>query len=315
MKRICIYLLLLFSTPLFAQVNLVPNPSFEDMIGGCPYDPGEVYKCAGWSTFGHTPDYFNSCSADTIVNVPVNFLGYQNAASGNAYCGFYNFIITQPFREYVGSQLLQSLIIGQEYFVSFKVSLADKVNYRCASNKVGVRFSTVAFDTLNLPPLNNYAQVYTDSLISDTATWILIKGSFIADSNYTYIIIGNFFTDANTLNNCNTTTSQASYMYVDDVCVSTDSNTCYIATGFSTPQIKNNFSIFPNPFQDYIDLKTNIEEYELSIFSSIGRVVFQQQIKSKNMHLQPTGLSSGIYMLRAKTSYRIYSTKIIRLEY
>lgn len=314
MKKICIYPLLLLSTSLFGQVNLVPNPSFEDTLGGCPYFPGEVYKCAGWSTFGHTPDYFNSCSADTIVSVPVNVLGYQNAATGNAYCGFHNYLITQPFREYVGSQLLQTLIIGQEYFVSLKVSLADKVNYRCASNKVGVRFSTVAFDTLNLPPLNNYAQVYTDSLISDTATWTLIKGSFIADSNYAYIIIGNFFTDANTLNNCNLITSQASYMYVDDVCVSTDSNNCYTATGFTTPQIKNDFSVFPNPFQDYIDLKTSIDEYELSIISSIGLVVFQKKIKSENMQIQLVGLSSGIYMLRAKTKYGIYSTKIIRSE-
>jgi len=44
-----------------AQLNLVPNPSFEDTVN-CPYFISEILSCANWLNFGNTPDYFNACS-------------------------------------------------------------------------------------------------------------------------------------------------------------------------------------------------------------------------------------------------------------
>ena len=56
--------------------NMVPNPSFENHTV-CPASYGELYKCENWSSFGYSPDYFNACSPDTIVNVPQNEFGFQ----------------------------------------------------------------------------------------------------------------------------------------------------------------------------------------------------------------------------------------------
>src|ERR1700722_4176269 len=76
--------LLFCATRLRAQ-NLVPNPSFEDTVS-CPTSVDEVYRAVAWSSFGETPDYFNSCGIDE-VGVPKNELGYRSAATGHAYCG------------------------------------------------------------------------------------------------------------------------------------------------------------------------------------------------------------------------------------
>jgi OOP family OmpA-OmpF porin len=84
-KRILFYLI--FFSPAFAvaQINLVPNPSFE-IYNTCPNSGGQITYATGWftATLG-SPDYFNSCSAG--YGVPSNGFGYSNAQDGNAYAG------------------------------------------------------------------------------------------------------------------------------------------------------------------------------------------------------------------------------------
>src|SRR6186713_2945646 len=130
--------------------NLVPNPDFENHFS-CPVQTGELYRCEDWTSYGFTPDYFNSCSPDTVVNVPKNNFGYQIAASGNAYAGFINESGgPAPPREYLGVALTQPLIAGQKYFASLKVSFSG---VGCASTKIGIRMSTVPYDSTTIQAL------------------------------------------------------------------------------------------------------------------------------------------------------------------
>jgi gliding motility-associated-like protein len=200
--------------------NLVKNPSFEDYTS-CPYTYyARVHDATGWSEFRESPDYANSC-AGSIPYTPGG--NYQIPLTGNAYCAFIAYGVYQNgnYREHICGTLCQTLTIGQKYFVSINVTLGENSDGPC--NKIGVRLSTVASaDPSIFGPLPNSAHVYTNSMISDSVNWVKIKGSFIADSAYNYIVIGNFFDEANT------TKSGTGAMYLlDDVCVSPDSLTCY----------------------------------------------------------------------------------------
>jgi len=111
--------------------------------------------------------------------------------------------------------------------VRIKVSSANKIGQRCATNKTGVLFSTVPYSYSNPPPRNNFAHIYTDSIITDTAGWTTISGTFVADSAYEYIIIGNFFDNSHTDTLLfDSLTFCVPYYYIDDVCVAIDSNNC-----------------------------------------------------------------------------------------
>ncbi|MBK5285725.1 MAG: hypothetical protein JJE25_10010, partial [Bacteroidia bacterium] len=121
------YLLLFFfllSQFCFAQ-NLVPNSSFEDTVS-CP--SALIDNAVGWSSYRGSPDYFNSCNNQSLSSygAPSNYWGFQFARTGNAYVGLSTYTsLTSTWREYIGIQLSQSLIIGQQYFVSFFVSWGD----------------------------------------------------------------------------------------------------------------------------------------------------------------------------------------------
>src|SRR5262249_45922638 len=140
-----------------------------------------------------------------------------------------------------------------------------------AINNLGVLFSTrpycVVYDDtfLNIcvlnddAPLTNFAHVYSTQIIDDTVKWKTIEGSFIADSAYEYIIVGNVYDFAHTSYRAfRIDPNHFPYYYVDDVCVSEDSFTCV--------NIKNQFIDF---LADSVNIKVG-ECIDFSFLSSIN---------------------------------------------
>jgi hypothetical protein len=286
--------------------NLVPNPSFED-TNSCPTAFNELFNATGWSSFAGSPDFFHVCNT-TDVGVPINFGGVQMAASGNAYAGFVTYAplpANQNIREFIASQFVSPLIIGTKYFISYKVSLGfnNSSEINCASNKIGVNFTTVSYDQVTPHPLTNNAKFYSTSIISDTVNWNRLTGSFIADSAYNYVVLGNFFEDnyTDTLI-LNTSISCLSYYYIDDVCISTDSayTINYIYTGIHHEKLEDNFNIYPNPNNGNFALNYNFGEIgkgKFNVYNSIGQLIYQSKLTQNNGSTNfGLNLASGIYI-------------------
>jgi hypothetical protein len=120
-----------------AQINLVPNGSFEDTVS-CPTSANQIDKAVGWHASGGSPDYFNECDfVSGTTAIPSNFTGYQYAFDGGAYAGFIannNSAINS--REYITCHLISPLTIGVTYFVSFELSLSGNLVFTLACNKM-----------------------------------------------------------------------------------------------------------------------------------------------------------------------------------
>jgi len=111
-----------------AQVNLVPNPSFE-IYTSCPTSANQLAFANQWqnpTTWG-TPDYYNGCSATFGVPSYCNCSSiYQNPLTGNAYTGIYCYDkISINAREYLQVELNDSLHLGHCYIVSFYTNLSN----------------------------------------------------------------------------------------------------------------------------------------------------------------------------------------------
>jgi len=235
--------------------------------------------------------------------VPCNTDGCQQAATGNAYCGMGHTFMVNPtgIREYIGSELLSSLVVGQKYYISMKVCFAGHANIiRTASNKIGVKFSTVKYSLSNPAPTDNTASFYSDSIITDTVNWTLIKGSFVADSNYTKIIIGNFFDNAHTDTiNVYGTPGVSTYL-IDDICVSTDSLTCYSTVGINEIRNEEELILFPNPFSNKMNITVKRNEFvEVSLYDVTSRKIFNQSF-TNSVAINTEQLAKGIYLYEVR---------------
>jgi hypothetical protein len=318
MKKILFsFQLILFSVVLLAQQNLVPNPSFEE-YSICPEWPDHAFRAIGWSAYNDSPDYFNRCTpiyTPLSVSVPYNFVGKQEPASGDAYMGIITFSGDET-REHLGAKLNSPLIKGTKYFVSFKTCSAfgGDWNIFSASNKIGVKFSTISHTLSEPSPINNFAHAYTNNIIKDTLNWTTVFGSFIADSAYQFIMLGNFFDNDNT-DTIRFIPSNGHYAYyfLDDVCVSTDST---FVANFGNVGISKNeksfFNIYPNPIRKEFFISGAEEIEKIELVNNHGKKVYVEKI----IHLNPNkinlpSLPDGFYILQIKTKHKTVIQKII----
>lgn len=318
------FLFCMFSNSIsIAQTNLVPNPSFED-TAYCVTGSGEMPAALGWDSYLDSPDYFNPCTSDPFVSVPNNWGGYQQPATGNAYSalGTYSSYFGQvDGREFMGRNLSSSLTIGTKYYVSFKVclSISDTIFANCATNNLGASFSTIPYHWVTNPaPITNNPKVFSTTIITDTLGWTMITGSFIADSAYQYIMLGNFFNDVNTdtlIVNGSFSANCFAYYYIDDVCVSTDSLGCNLSVGISeTLTDKLSCSIYPNPVSDYIHISNLNDTYDLTIQNALGQILFEEKnITSSNKRVDANQFDTGLLLINIKTSTKKIYYKFIKI--
>jgi hypothetical protein len=300
---------------LAAGQNLVPNPSFEDTLR-CPINYSDILEaCEHWMVFKESPDYIHTCNpqlAEGLTN------GKQ-AHTGNAYSCFLTFGITTPnfLREQIGVELSQPLTIGQKYFVTYYTSVGyTPIQCNIATNNVGVLFTSHPYYDLWLErPNQNYSHVNTTEIITEIDGWVRVSGSFVADSAYTHMIMGNFYDDAytDTLNLPFTVAQQRAYYCVDDICVSTDSLYAHNWVGLpSSLKPETSLRVFPNPAGDFVKWTASEPLKQVLLFDMRGTLVMTVNGQGKKEELLDVrDLNSGMYMLQFVFDNKLMHRKII----
>jgi len=323
-----------FFLPLFAfsQGNLVPNFSFE-IYDTCPDAQDQIERATGWqkaSAANTTPDYYNSCASSGFWSVPNGGNVYQHEFRN---CSAYAGIVTldnsvSPYREHIIISLTSTLIVGQKYYISFITVMGEVLignNYfGFPSNNIGLKLSTILYSKNNPVPIDNFSHLRAINIINDSINWTRVSGSFIADSAYNYIIVGNFYDNFNTDSlhfTCSTCLNHLSYYVIDDICLSTDSLLCNGAIS-SLPcltSINENSNkemiIFPNPVKDYLNLLYK-QEKSLSIylFNLLGEMILESNLIKNKSTLSLESLTSGIYIVKIFEGDELkLTTKILKL--
>lgn len=317
--NIIVLLLLIFGFNSYtkAQINLVPNPSFEDTLY-CPVTLADLSATTFWNapTQG-SPDYFNACSSNTNINVPNNAYGNQPAKSGNSYVGVsvYESQNINSYREYIQVQLKQQLLNGKKYFISFYVSLSDYNDY--GIKELGASFSTGQIvnntmdSTLSIIPLVQFS----DYVITDKNNWTKINGSFIANGTENFLIIGNFNKNAvTTATQVSNNNISYAYYYIDDVCLSDDSTVCDNPIGITEYSNDNIFAIYPNPTNDLINIKSKTQTpFNLSIYNSIGELIHSEEsISLDHYKINISNQNAGLILINIQGKDKNYIYKLLK---
>jgi hypothetical protein len=219
----CVGLFLFLKSP--AQINLVPNPSFEDLTE-CPTSGSQLGYSISWfqpytNSNGlqqSSTDLYSSCCSGFcgLIN---NVKGSQLPRTGNSYAGISLYIGSATYREYIEAKLNDSLIDNKSYCIKFYVSLADKCKY--ATSNFGVYFSNDSCLHI-IPPdtaIPYSAQVLNSSsnIIVDKNNWIPIELAYTAQGGENFITVGGF--NPNNVIAIGSGTINQAYYYIDDVSV------------------------------------------------------------------------------------------------
>lgn len=239
---IACFIALVYTGTLRAQSdsNLVYNPSFEE-YRRCPQkiDALGVMREADawWQPTGGSSDYFNVCGGREC-SVPRNKMGFQNAHSGEDYCGIY--CSQELYREYLQTELITPLVANKRYRVSLWVSLAEKSPHAVATlgvlltrERVEDSARGILMERENSSLENNGNQSIatyfapqvtnpSDEVLNNSKEWTEIRGEFVAKGGERFLTIGNFlpFNKSNVVpTEGSNTPLPGAYYYIDDVSV------------------------------------------------------------------------------------------------
>lgn len=237
-KLLLIILLLPFNV--WAQINLVPNPSFEDTVSCPDYNSyashlspgGNMFDVKNWYGVNmFSPDYYNECTSYFTFSIPNNSAGYQQARTGSAYCGLISYVYSPlqdiSVREYIHVKLDEENELKRDsfYHVGFYFSASDF--FSRITPDIGMQFSSAPLDSTDtiISFIPDYTVIDTTCIDSvNTDDWILVEGIYKANGGENYLTIGNFRDNNESIstmliNNNSSGAMDKTYLLIDDVFV------------------------------------------------------------------------------------------------
>ncbi len=342
-----IIFLLVLSIQLKAQINLVPNYSFEEK-DSCPtfhyeltptckewFDPVSkmfipppppfqpIYGLMGSGT------YFHKCGGPQ-VGVPNSLSGNQYPLTGDAYAGFVvvtqdsALLIINQLHDYIEVELIESLNRNTKYYAEFYYSLAELYsngtpNY-FLNNLKFVELGMLFTDTLvrrasgiTMPqPQNICATAQVSQMMGpqiDTVNWIKVSGSFTAKGGEKFLTIGSFI-DLDTLIG-----DVFTYIFIDDVKVWQVEDTLQ-------SDVNKYLKVYPIPtFTDkaitFEYVNGDLQGYDLLIYNSLGQRVFKYHFESSisKQRFPFINLATGVYYYSLRhNDNKNFSGKLIILK-
>jgi len=206
--------------------NLVPNGSFES-YKSLPDDDGELHLLNFWNNLNRdtsktlefgTPDFFH-VKGNGKSKLPLTHMGTIFPRDGEGLVGLIAYHGNEPdFREYLSVPLVRPLQVGGRYKLSFSFSNAFLKPY----GKFGASGLALAL-TIDEPVQNSNetisanAQLRSDSILY-SEPWKVMEQVIVADNEFAFLTIGNFFNDDQTkLGIKNFDGYDFAYYFIDDV--------------------------------------------------------------------------------------------------
>ncbi len=176
--------------------NLVPNPDFEERTF-TTFDSLKYWtKCIK----SDSPDYFSN---DATTNIFEKYIGGINPYSGSSYVGIFvyrnNYRKNKEIREYIQIRLTEKLKKDTIYYAELLISPDIESNVAC--NSLGMYFSATKIKKERTSEMYKFIPQISNpenKFITNKNKWEKISGTFKAEGNEQYLIIGNFNSDQNT---------------------------------------------------------------------------------------------------------------------
>ena len=305
-KQLCLFAFLFTCRFCMAQ-NLVPNADFEQYTV-CPNNISQLNYAGPWFNpdfalggGNGTPDYFNACDVGWFADVPYNDFGYQPAYTDSGYAGMFIWE-GDGFnaREYIEVPLTSTLAANVTYHFEMHVNLANTCQYTTAS--IGAYFSdTLIIGTFNAQLLPFTAQIDNPMTnVFDTLNWTLVSGDYVAHGGENYLLIGNFNHDFSfNITSVNTAGLNYIYCYVDGVSVIST------ATGLDAISGNSSVNVYPNPFNDRVEIKNENSGLSEVILYDIKSGILLKQPFTNTTTLNTDQLASGIYFYEVKCGNQV----------
>lgn len=275
-----------------AQVNLVPNGSFEE-LDTCPpifnCGGGNIFYATGWfNPTSCTPDLRHTCGYPGGCFIEP---GFPYDGEGVAAMGVFS--VDGDYREYVSIGLLEPLTADSAYQFSIQIRLA----YPELLSHVGSYGAYFSTDTVsdyigNCPFLDIEPQLQRnpDSLIEGSDEWVLWQDTLIASGNEKILTLGNFLNDSETAHFQHGSKATSAF-YIDDVVLIPIT----IPKPNSVSEPQPNIKLTSELVSEQLEI-TTAKPVQLHLMDISGRMVLFEQLHIGRSSINVSSIPNGMYV-------------------
>lgn len=192
--------------PLEGQ-NLIRNHDFEEFAKFQNFDFG--YK-----------DLENNVTTwrNPTEGSPRVYKDIQSAKSGEMFLGVHLYGI-KDYREYITTPLKCRLIAGETYVFRMYVKRAENSEFAISSFGALLTEDRPEHESSGIIPDTNQLFVQNFDFYQDQRAWVIVEDSFVAKGGESYLTIGNFLADSQTVTKkmARLAREGRAYYYIDDV--------------------------------------------------------------------------------------------------
>jgi len=285
----------------FAQINLVPNWSFEDTANcGIPVS-SQILRSPPWfSANNATPDVYsmdagNACGIYMDTTDVIGQWCYQAPFHGQRFAGEYLWKYGDEVKDYIEVELISALVGGHSYRASMEISLPECWQY--AVNTMGAYFSVDSvFDpnpgTPGVLPVTPQAEFHEPLFFKDDSAWMHVEDVFVADGGERFMVIGSFTDNAGTDVQYHPAQFGAAYYYFDAIEVKDVTSWESVAEDLQVYQPAPGFLSVRWPGFPRVD--------RITIMNGLGSVILERSFQGDTEGAVPlTDLPGGVYVVRA----------------
>lgn len=206
----------------FFELNLVPNPSFEefkrDICGlSVSVKQFETDNCYWKSPTMGKPNIYSRNISRPCWNA-ISPTDLDQPKSGNRMAMICTFG-QSGFRSYLEVKLVEPLKRGREYTAKLWVKIPSTSTY--VYNSIGYLFLKEPIQSETVFNIRQTPQVQFDPFLSDTTQWISLEKKFALMEECQYLIIGNFSNNDSSkvekVRMVERETGIKSFLFIDDV--------------------------------------------------------------------------------------------------
>lgn len=299
----------MLALPLFGQLNLVPNSSFET---GSPcddsYNLSTIEQCDNWFDAFSSIDWFSSCYCSNVATsfyCPPNlFYGSTSAHTGSSFIGFIPYSESAEYREVPGIKLSAPLIADSAYCISVWIKNSNNHNTDYHISEFQCAFLTDTsglLQDINNPFPQQFSFTPQSNLnnITKMNEWVEVKGDYIASGGENYLLFGVLNTIPAYYNQGDDSISEERmYYYFDDVSVYQCDKDSINEPLLELPNV---FTPNNDGLNDLYEMShKNLESLQVVILNRWGNVVHEYDGLStvwNGESKQGVALSEGVYFV------------------
>jgi hypothetical protein len=299
MKRLVLALIAFSISFNFWTQNLVPNGSFEQI--DCPdnWMTPHVFGADQWYNPNQSsPDLY---SLETVAACHVSIFnnGWQDTGEwqypqdGETMIGLVHYIHTTCIREHVSCRLIEPLEEGVTYTASMYVSRSNTSTG--ATDCIGMYFSQDSLSDISTTcgfDVTPQVSAQSEVLLTDTTSWILIQGDFVADGGEQFLLIGNVAANSECVFDSPDPEVEFinAYYFIDNVSLISHSTV-------DQPQMDSEeFVLYPNPVQSTLQVSASLANRGYRLYDAGGRLQANGLCTDTGIDVQ--GLKAGLYFMQ-----------------